>query len=113
MSIEEFLSGFEAGKIGLSFNGLVNIEEAVSISEFLIDNGFAAWDGTPMLEYIETRFIDDSSYGYMTCDTEGKHDVTACGPDCTRCKAVVSWDVLDKLISRVDITTEDFESLLF
>ena len=111
MSIEEFLSGFEAGKIGLSFNGLERIEEVSAIVDLLDSEGFRGWDGSSIQEYTQSRFIEEQDYGYMSCDQCGKLDVTAFGADNPHSREIVNWSLLVKLLND-DVSVEDFDSIL-
>lgn len=111
MSIEEFLSGFEAGKIGLSFNGMERIEEVSAIVDLLDSEGFRGWDNSSIYEYIQSRFIEEQDYGYMSCDNCGKLDVTAFGADNPHSREIVSWSLLVKLLND-DVSVEDFDSIL-
>lgn len=111
MTVEEFLYGFEHGKIGLSFNGMERIEEVSAIVDLLDSEGFRGWDGSSIQEYIQSRFIEEQAYGYISCDQCGKYDVTSFRANNSHSKEIVSWSLLVKLLND-DVSVEDFDSIL-
>ena len=112
MTAEEFLYGFEHGKIGLSFNELKRLDDVNDIVDFLEENGFSPWDDSSMREYIQTRFIEDTGYGYMSCDVGGKYDVTAFRDANPYSSTIIDWRLLIKLINPEEVSTEEFDSIL-